>query len=67
MFLGFQHTDRDSGAIKSDREENHNNIDIIYVEKDARGYSMCQSFQYQNEPSIKIFANIAQTLCQPLL
>ena len=26
--LGFNNTDRDSGAIKSDREENHNQIDM---------------------------------------
>ena len=37
LFLGFHNTDRDSGAIKSDREEYHNQIDIIYVEQDARG------------------------------
>ena len=67
MFLGFHNTDRDSGAIKSDKEENHNQIDIIYVEQDARGSSMCQSCQYQNKPWIKIFANIAPTLCQPFL
>ena len=26
--LGFNNTDRDSWAIKSDREENHNQIDM---------------------------------------